>query len=130
MFMSMAMAQMAAEQQAIADNQIAPSAFTLMTLLNALSGENQAQAIKYLIAAELGRSGGLSLTPQIEAELTILGDRNAVALEVLGSTLKEGSKDIGLFYGAAHMAGFDRALREDVGFDLVSPRWLAAWTIP
>lgn len=130
MFIAMAAAQIAAEQEGIANDSIKPSAFTLVALIDALSADNQAQALKYLIAEELARSGGLALSAEAESGLTILGDRNAVALDVLQTTLEEGAQDIGLFYGAAHMTGLTRELTDEMGFRFESQRWLTAWAIP
>lgn len=130
MFLTMATAQMAAEREGIANNTIEPSALNLVTLINALSSENQSQALKFLLAEELARSGGLALNADVESGLTILGDRNTAALEVLQTTLEEGTQEIGLFYGAAHMPGLARALVQDFGFELESQRWIAAWSIP
>lgn len=129
MFISMALAQLAAEQQAIASNSVQPSALTMMSLITALSAENQSQALKYLLAQELGRSGGLALSAEIESELTILGERNQVALEVLKDTLAAGLDNIGLFYGAAHIPGLARELVESMGFERIDQRWLTAWQI-
>jgi hypothetical protein len=130
MFMTMAMAQMAAEQNARATGGLEPSAFTLMSLITALSSDNQAQALKFLIARELGRSGDLALSPTVESQITILGDRNTVALAALKSALAEGEQKTGLFYGAAHMPGLERELLQTMGFTLVTRTWLTAWKIP
>ena len=130
MFVTMATVQMAAEQEGIANNSIAPTALTMASLLRALSSDNQAQALKYLLAEELARSGGLTLSAEVESELTILGERNTAALAALSSSLKKGSGEIGLFYGAAHVPGLARALINEMGFTLESERWLTAWAIP
>ncbi len=130
MFLKMAMAQMAAEQQAIANQDIQPSTLTIMTLISALSAENQAQALKYLLAQELGRSGDLALSPEQESGITILGDRNAVALKSLRESLARGTRSTGLFYGAAHMPGIERELVEELGFRRLSREWYTAWEIP
>ncbi|MCG8415698.1 MAG: hypothetical protein MI746_15900 [Pseudomonadales bacterium] len=129
MFMSMAMALLAAEQQAIASNSVQPSTLSMMSLITALSADNQSQALKYLLAQELGRTGGLVLSAEIESELTILGDRNRVALEVLTEALASEGEHIGLFYGAAHVPGLARALVNEMGFQRVDQRWLTAWQI-
>ncbi len=129
MFMSMAMALLAAEQQAIASNSVQPSTLSFMSLITALSADSQSQALKYLLAQELGRTGGLVLSAEIESGLTILGDRNRVALEVLADVLAAGDDYIGLFYGAAHMPGLARELVREMGFQRVDQRWLTAWQI-
>ncbi|MCG8415104.1 MAG: hypothetical protein MI746_12870 [Pseudomonadales bacterium] len=128
MFIEFATAQIAAERQALANDSLAPSTLSLATLVTALSTDNQSQALKYLLAQELGRTGGLVLSREIESELTILGDRNRVAMEVLQQTLSEDVEHIGLFYGAAHMPGLERALQE-LGFTRGPQQWLPAWTI-
>lgn len=130
MFMNMALAQMAAEQNAIANRDLEPGRLSLMTLITALSSENQAQALKFLLAQEMGRVGDLALNPVQESQLTILGDRNRVALQALEEFLSQGAQHIGLFYGAAHMPGLERELIETMGFTLVSREWLTAWDIP
>jgi len=130
MFLKMAMAQMAAEQNAIANQHIQPSTLTMMSLLTALSSDDQAGALKYLLAQELGRSGDLAMSPELESQLTILGDRNTVALKALEDALESGIEHAGLFYGAAHMAGMERELLQELGFSRVSTDWYVAWEIP
>lgn len=130
MFLTMAAAQMSAEREGLANDSIRPTAFTLVSLMNALSAENQAQALKFLLARELARSGGLTIDAEIESELTILGDRNQAALQVLEDSLAEGNREIGLFYGAAHMPGLARAMTNDMGFQMESQQWVTAWAIP
>lgn len=130
MFLTMAAAQMSAEREGLANDSIRPTAFTLVSLMNALSAENQAQALKFLLAQELARSGGLTIDAEIESGLTILGDRNQAALLVLEESLAEGNREVGLFYGAAHMPGLARAMTNDMGFEMESQQWITAWAIP
>ncbi|MDA1370970.1 MAG: hypothetical protein O2971_09445 [Proteobacteria bacterium] len=130
MFMSLALAQIATEQAALAAGA-KPSSFNMISVMNALMAEDRNTAFKYLFAEELGRSEGMIVGPELENQLTILGDRNAVALQVLEDALKDGTnRRVSLFYGAAHMPGMERALTESMGFDQVDQRWLVAWQIP
>lgn len=130
MLLKMARAQMAAEQSAIENQDVEPSALTMMSLISALGAESQAQALKYLLAQEMGRSGDLALSPELESQITILGDRNAVALQALSELLAQDEDSIGLFYGAAHMPGISRALIQELGFQQISRDWYTAWDIP
>lgn len=131
MFLSLAAAQLASEREALASGQAQPSAFTYLSLLEALNAEDRGAAFKYLMARELGRSGGIVIDPQLEAELTILGDRNAAALAVLQQEIDAGdARSISLFYGAAHMPGLERELLQSLGFRRERLRWLSAWQIP
>ena len=131
MFMNLAAAQMASEQQARLNGSGAVSSFTVLSLLTALAADNQGQALKYLVAQELGRSGGLIIGAELESHVTILGDRNAAALGELQQVLSDGSgQRISLFYGAAHMPGIERALLEELEFSMSEQTWLDAWVIP
>ena len=102
---------------------------SISSLLMALSSENQSQALKYLLARELGRAESLLLDPQLEENLTLLGDRNRVAIAALIDALAETDKNaISLFYGAAHMPGLERVVLE-LGFKASDQSWLTAWAI-
>ena len=78
MFMNLAAAQMTSEQQALLNGSGAVS-----SLLTALAADHQGQALKYLVAQELGRSGVLIIDVELESQVTILGDRNAAAMAEL-----------------------------------------------
>lgn len=128
MFLSLALAQMAMEQSATSDSL---SSFNLLTVIRALIAEDRANAFKYLFAEELGRSNGVIVGPALEQQLTILGDRNRVALEVLADTLQQATATkISLFYGAAHMPGIERGITDSLGFKKLDQHWLSAWKIP
>ena len=111
MFLSLAVAQLASEQAAIEQGE-APTSFTMLSIVNALMAEDQTAAFKYLFAEELGRTDGIIIGPELEDEITILGDRNLAALEVLEQILENPvNQKISIFYGAAHMPGIERELR-------------------
>lgn len=59
----------------------------------------------------------------------ILTDRNARCLEVLEREIKAGTKNLGVFYGAAHFSDLAKRL-EEKGFKRVNQEWLTAWDIP
>ena len=71
------------------------------------------------------------LGPELEQQITLLGERNRVAIEVLTDTLKEPrQRTISIFYGVAHMAGIEREVVNSLGFERKNQRWLTAWKIP
>lgn len=129
MFMSLAMAQMEAEQAAEpSDSSL--SSLTITNILKALNSVDSAVALKYLFAAELARADNLLMSPEIEQQITIIGDRNKAALEVLTETLEDPDiETISVFFGAAHMPGLDRKITEELGFSLREQKWLTAWDI-
>ena len=131
LFVAMASAQLASEQQARIREDLPASSFTTMALLSALSSEDRSQAVKYLLGKELGRSGSIAIDPAMESQLTLLGVRNEAALSALRNVLEQGqARTISLFYGAAHMAGLERVITGELGFELEERLWLAAWQIP
>ena len=130
MFLNLAVSQQMAEQAAI-EAGAKPSSLNMMSILKALIMEDRAVSFKYLFAQELGRSDGLVFSPEIESELTILGDRNLAAINVLGNVLEDSAaKLITIFYGAAHMPGIERGLIARFGFKKNEKRWVTAWEIP
>jgi hypothetical protein len=60
---------------------------------------------------------------------TLITDRNAAALRVLREQIAKGRRRIAIFYGAAHMADFDRRLRADHGLQPGETVWLEAWDL-
>jgi len=122
------MAQLA-EKNASPDKPL--SSFTLLSLISAMNSENQNAALKFLLAQELGRSGGVIVGEELEQQLTLLGDRNKAALRVLGEALQD--PDFGLisiFYGAAHMPGIEREISATMGFTRTGLHWQSAWVVP
>ncbi|MFK7864848.1 MAG: hypothetical protein AB8B95_11555 [Pseudohongiellaceae bacterium] len=126
MFLSLALAQSVSNAAGKP-----PSGMSTFALIQAMMVGQQDQAIKYMLAKELGNSESTSMVAELEDQLTILGDRNRAALDVLSNSLQEPKlTQISLFYGAAHMQGLERALLSDFGFWKGSERWLDAWKIP
>lgn len=130
MFISLALAQLAT-QQSQNGNSATTSSFNLLALVSALIAEDQTSAFKYLFAKELGRSDGMIVGPVLEQQLTILGDRNRAALDVLVDSLNNPNEQkLSIFYGAAHMPGIEREIIRSLGFQKRQQRWLTAWEIP
>lgn len=59
----------------------------------------------------------------------LLEGRNDKALEVLREQLDAGKREIGIYYGAAHMPDIEKKLIRDFGFEKVGQRMLVAWDI-
>lgn len=130
MFLSLALAQSAQLQRENANGATVTS-LNMLTILNALNAENQNDAFKSLFAQELGRSGGAIVGQALEEQLTILGGRNKVVLDILKETLSDPQvRTVSIFFGAAHMTGIERELTESMGFERVARYWRIAWTIP
>jgi hypothetical protein len=110
--------QMANGQQA--DN--APQA-SLMDLIDAFNSPDRARQFKLI----LGRSFGDVEDQMSGMEGTVLvTERNKKALSVLKDTIRSGKKDIGIFYGAAHMHDMESRLAL-MGFKRTGMEWRTAW---
>ena len=60
---------------------------------------------------------------------TIVTDRNTKALEVLRRKMAAGHKRIAIFYGAGHLADFQRRLQEEFGMKHTATDWVSAWSL-
>lgn len=56
----------------------------------------------------------------------LVSERNKAAIRILKETLAKGKKNVGLFYGAAHMPDLSKRLAE-AGFKAVKSEWRVAW---
>lgn len=130
MFLTLVVSQFAEEQIAIRQGKKTTS-FDIFSIADALMAEDQAVALKYLFAEQLGRTDGIIVGPELERQITILGDRNKAALDVLAETLSDPTiRRISIFYGAAHMPGIERELLNSFGFEQTEQLWLSAWVTP
>lgn len=60
---------------------------------------------------------------------TIVTDRNTKALEVLRRKMAAGHKRIAIFYGAGHLADFQKRLQEEFGMKHTATDWVSAWSL-
>jgi hypothetical protein len=56
----------------------------------------------------------------------LVSERNKAAVRILKETIAKGKKNVGLFYGAAHMPDLSKRLVE-AGFKPVKTEWRVAW---
>jgi hypothetical protein len=56
----------------------------------------------------------------------LVTERNKAALAILKKTIDAGKKEIGIFYGAAHMGDIEKRL-EEMGIKYEKSEWLTAW---
>jgi len=54
-------------------------------------------------------------------------ERNRMVLDAIRKQTRAGKQRIGVFYGASHMPGIERALRTELGFRKTGERWLVSW---
>ncbi len=95
-------------------------------LLLALLGDSS--GIKIAMARVLGGIESESEEIGMGGDSVIVGERNRVALEVFDREVKAGRKNLGIFYGAAHLDNMEKRL-EARGYKRTGERWLTAWDI-
>jgi hypothetical protein len=90
--------------------------------------ENRPLALKRVLAEQFADHDDM-MTAVFEGNdgSTLITGRNQVALDVLRKQLAAGKKKIAIFYGAGHMADFQKRLGADFGLTPAGTRWLAAW---
>ena len=126
MFLSLALAQSVSQTNSRPESELGS-----LAMLRAMMTPQRDAVAKYLLAKELSSAELSALSAELEAQLTILGDRNRAALRVLKASLKEPQvRQLSIFYGAAHMPGIERAIVGGFGFKKVGEQWLDAWIIP
>ena len=95
----------------------------LLALLGDSSG------LKVAMARSL--AGADSLLEALEGDddgTVILSGRNKVALRIFEKQLAAGKKNIGIFYGAAHLPDMEARLVK-LGFERTGEKWITAWDI-
>ncbi len=98
-------------------------------LFEILRSKDRSRKLKLFFAEEMQDLEGLLAGLEGGGRKSvILSGRNEVALEVLKGQLAQGRRNLGIFYGAAHMADLEARLRA-LGFHKTEARWITAWTM-
>lgn len=98
-----------------------------LRMLMALMSPNRPLALKRILSDQFEQLESISAGLDGPTGSAIVTDRNKKALEVLTKTLDKGSKKVGIFYGAAHMADMEKRLINDFHFKRTGQKWLVAW---
>ena len=95
-------------------------------LLLALLGDSS--GLKVAMARQLASAGDIVAEMEKHGGTVIITERNRKALEVLDREVAAGRKNLGIFYGAAHLAEMEKDL-EKRGYQRTGERWITAWDI-
>lgn len=82
--------------------------------------------IKRMMADMFDKMGEAALGVELTGYL--IDKRNAAAMKVFDEQVNAGKTNLGIFYGAAHMADFEKQL-ESRGFKKTEVQWNTAWDI-
>lgn len=98
-------------------------------LLAALFDKDRALSLKRVMAGQFHDMGGTMAIFDGPNGSTMITERNKVALDVLKARLADGSKKVGIFYGAGHMADMAQRLKDEFQMERKNTRWLTAWDL-
>jgi len=103
----------------------ATSAPNVADLADLVLSPNRSMSLRLMMSRQLADLGGQF--DQMDNSVIIAG-RNIKAFEVLDRELKEGHKNVGIFYGAGHMPDMEKRLIER-GFKRKTVDWLSCWNM-
>lgn len=101
--------------------------FDLAALAAALLSEDRARHLKLMLARQFEDIEAKVAGMEGPKGSVLVTERNKAAVAVLKQRLEKGEKNIGIFYGAAHMADIEKRLVNDMGFKRVQTEWRTAW---
>ncbi len=107
---------------------------TPVQLLIALSSEDSARTLKYLLAQQMQEAehvlAGIE-DPDAgpDGGSVLVVERNRKALAVLRERIAEGDRRLGIFYGAGHLPDLERRLIDEFGMRRTGFEWIPAWRI-
>lgn len=120
---------MAREMKRLRDGDVkeVPEALKGFDLVSAFRSGEGRHLLRMLFATQLQDLERAAAGFGGEDGSVLLEGRNEKCLEVLQEQIADGVKDLGIYYGAAHMPHMEKRLTEDLGFEKVAHRWIVAW---
>ncbi|MBS0211067.1 MAG: hypothetical protein JSS27_19150 [Planctomycetes bacterium] len=100
-----------------------------MKLLMAFFDSNRSLALKRAMAEQFEMLEGHLDALEGPNGSAIITDRNQKALKVLGEQIDAGQRNLGIFYGAGHLADLDKHLVKDFGLKRQGTEWITAWKL-
>jgi hypothetical protein len=100
-----------------------------MELLSALGSPDGARQLKLLLAKQFQNMD--EMVEQMEGPngSVLVTERNKAAIKALKEQLAAGKKNLGIFYGAAHMKDLESRLVNDLGFKRTGVEYRIAWDL-
>ncbi len=99
----------------------------LAEMIQLLMSSDTPTAMKVVFARQFREMEDMMAGIEGENGSVIVAERNKVALGVLKERIAKGEKNIGIFYGAAHLSDMARRLTEEMGFEEKGADWNTAW---
>ncbi|HEY7117672.1 MAG TPA: hypothetical protein VH475_13870 [Tepidisphaeraceae bacterium] len=100
-----------------------------MDLLGALSGEDSARHLKLILAKQFENMDDMVAGLDGPNGSVLVTERNKACLRVLKQQIAAGRKNIGIFYGAAHLKDMEKRLQDEFGFKRTGVQYRVAWDL-
>jgi hypothetical protein len=97
--------------------------------LSALVSADSDNTLKVMMAYEMADLDTLRDILGDDADSAVIGARNQRAIDVLKDSLESGEKQVGIFYGVAHMPDMERRLIEQLDLVYLDTTWVDAWRL-
>jgi len=99
---------------------------SLTELVVALTSPDRARHFKLILARSFEDMEAKVAGMEGPQGSVLVSERNKAAIRVLQEQIKAGRKNLGIFYGAAHMPDMEKRV-EALGFKPVGSEWRTAW---
>ncbi len=107
----------------------APEQPGLLKIMEILCSKDSSTELRRVLGRMFGSMENMLAGLDTEDGTVIVTERNIVALKVMQDQIKLGQKNLGIFYGAAHLPDMDKRM-QDLGFKRIKSEWLTAWNLP
>ena len=98
-------------------------------MLMAMFSKNKALRLRRVMAKQMiDMDAGLAMFKGKDGS-TIVNHRNAKCMKILSREIAAGKKDLGIFYGAAHLADMEKRLINDFDMQPGGQKWIPAWKL-
>lgn len=123
--LDMMLSGMQAQAAAPADAEGAAAAPAMPDLVTAFRNGEGRHTLRMSFAAQMEQIEAMAVGGKDGS--TLLEGRNEKCLQVLEREIAAGKKQLGIYYGAAHLPHMERRLVQDLGFTRTDHQWLVAW---
>ena len=107
----------------------APRPITMFDILAAMNSPDSARQYKLLLARQFQDVEAQIAAMEGPNGSVLLTERNKAAMRVVKEQLAAGKKNLGVFYGAAHMKDLERRLIDELGFKRTNMEYRIAWDL-
>ncbi len=101
----------------------------LLKIMEILCRKDSSTELRRIMGRMFGDMEDMLAGLDTDEGTVIVTERNIVALKVMQEQIKLGRKNLGIFYGAAHLPDMDKRM-QGMGFKRIKSEWFTAWNLP